>query len=83
LICLAVKGSLLDAYSQFPALAGVDPLLQGELGPQYGRRNEATIQAGYLVKGFMEGQGYQEMGTVNKRPRMTPRIASPEDVTFA
>jgi hypothetical protein len=45
-----------------PALAGVDPLLQFELGSQYGRHNEATIQAGYLVKGFMVGQGYEEIG---------------------
>ena len=45
-----------------PALADVDPLLQAELGPQYSRHNEATIQAGYLVKGFMVGQGFEETG---------------------
>lgn len=48
-----------------PALAGVDPLLQVELGSQYCRHNEATIQAGYLVKGFMVGQGYEEIGSAS------------------
>jgi hypothetical protein len=60
-----IKAMVEATHRGSPALAGVDPLLQGELGPQYGRHNEATIQAGYLVKGFMEGQGYKEMGTAS------------------
>jgi hypothetical protein len=48
-----------------PALAGVDPLLQAGLGSQYSRHNDATVQAGYLVKGFMVGQGYEEMGSAS------------------
>jgi hypothetical protein len=53
--------AMLEATRQgLPALAGVDPLLQAGLGDKYSRHNDATVQAGYLVKGFMEGLGYQE-----------------------
>ena len=54
--------AMLEATRQgLPALAGVDPLLQAALGDKYSRHNEATVQAGYLVKGFMVGQGYEEI----------------------
>jgi hypothetical protein len=55
------RRAMLDAVGRgLPALAGVDPLLQKELGPNYSKYNDATIQAGYLVNGFMEGLGYKK-----------------------
>jgi len=59
---IGIKAMMEATHRGSPALAGVDPLLRAELGSQYSRHNEATIQAGYLVKGFMVGQGYEEMG---------------------
>ncbi len=46
-----------------PALAGVDPLLSGELGIDYCAHNEATIQAGYLVNNMMEQEGFIAVGS--------------------
>lgn len=46
-----------------PALAGVDPLLATALGDDYGKHNEATIQAGYLVTNMMEQSGYKQAGS--------------------
>ncbi len=43
-----------------PALAGVDPLLSAALGADYGKHNEATIQAGYLVAKLMQQLGYSD-----------------------
>ena len=59
---VGIKAMMEATHRGSPALAGVDPLLQAELGSQYSRHNEATVQAGYLVKGFMVGQGYEEVG---------------------
>jgi hypothetical protein len=45
-----------------PALAGVGPLLKHALATDYGRHNEATIQAGYLVTNLMQQLGFVEIG---------------------
>ena len=45
-----------------PALAGVDPILEAELGDDYRRTYEATIQAGYLVAQMMGQSGYEKSG---------------------
>jgi hypothetical protein len=46
-----------------PALAGVDPFLATALDSDYGKHNEATIQAGYLVTNMMEQSGYKQAGS--------------------
>jgi hypothetical protein len=46
-----------------PALAGVDPLLAKALGKGYGKHNEATVQAGYLLTNMMEQSGYKQAGS--------------------
>jgi hypothetical protein len=43
-----------------PALAGVDPLLRNALGADYGKHNEATVQAGFLIADLMRQAGYRE-----------------------
>lgn len=43
-----------------PALSGVDPLLRAALGADYGKHNEATVQAGYLVAKLMQQLGYND-----------------------
>ena len=42
-----------------PALEAVDPMLAHALGENYGKENEATIQAGYLVTMCMRELGYE------------------------
>ena len=57
--------AMLEAVNEgLPALAGVEPLLQAELGNDYNKHNEATVQAGYLVTGFMQGLGYEKVRSV-------------------
>jgi hypothetical protein len=55
------RAAALKATEQgLPALAGVDPLLQDMLGADYGKHNEATVQAGYLVANLMRQAGYDD-----------------------
>ena len=55
------RAAALKAAEQgLPALAGVDPLLQAALGANYGKHNEATVQAGYLVANLMRQAGYDD-----------------------
>ncbi len=42
------------------ALAGIDPLLQRILGPDYENTYESTIQAGYLTAKMMRRLGYED-----------------------
>jgi hypothetical protein len=51
-----------------PPLAGVDPLIAAELGAKYGKHNESTIQAGFLVARRMEALGLRK-GTQRTLPR--------------
>ena len=57
------KAAFEATESGLPALAGVDPLLATALGKDYGKHNEATIQAGYLVTNMMEQSGYKQAGS--------------------
>ncbi len=57
------SAALAAVRAGIPALAGVDPLLQAELGNVYGPGNEATSQAGYLVNNMMGQEGYIEDGS--------------------
>ncbi len=43
-----------------PALEAVDPMLAAALGSNYGKHNEATIQAGYLVAMRMRELGFEK-----------------------
>lgn len=45
-----------------PAMAGIDPLLQAELGVDYGPHNQGTNTAGYLVGQLMQSLGYKKVG---------------------
>ncbi|ABD05313.1 hypothetical protein RPB_0602 [Rhodopseudomonas palustris HaA2] len=51
-----------------PALEGIDPLLLAALGVDYGKHNDTTINAGYLVAQMMRSQGYQLSGRKGKLP---------------
>ena len=55
-----IEAMLVAVSKGLPALAGVDPMLREALGSDYSKDNEATIQAGYLVTGAMEGLGYKK-----------------------
>lgn len=54
---------VLDAQNAgLPPLAGIDPLLQDELGKDYSAENEATCQAAHLVTKLMEQKlGYRKL----------------------
>lgn len=59
----AGKAAAIEATSKGrPALAGVDPLLKAEMGDDYAKSYEATIQAGYLVRKLMDTLGYEKSG---------------------
>jgi hypothetical protein len=45
-----------------PAMAGVDPLLQAELGVDYGPHNQGTQTAGWIVGQLMQSLGYKKVG---------------------
>jgi hypothetical protein len=54
------KKAMLSAVSNGrPALEAVDSMLAEALGANYGKENEATIQAGYLVTMRMRDLGYE------------------------
>jgi hypothetical protein len=42
-----------------PALAGVEPMIVGQMGARYGSFSMMTVTAGSLVGGLMLGQGYK------------------------
>ncbi len=44
----------------WPALAGIDPLLQEALGSDYGPRNRGTIKAGEITGALMRSLGYKK-----------------------
>jgi len=44
-----------------PAMAGVDPLLQAELGVDYGSHNWGTVIAGSIVGELMQSLGYRNV----------------------
>jgi hypothetical protein len=50
-----------------PALEGIDPLLQSELGDDYRKTYEATAQAGYVLAGRMRKLGYLDSGSARLR----------------
>ncbi len=65
----AGEQAALQAHAdQLPPLAGVDPLLKEALGFEYGRDNEATVQAGFLVTDLMRQLGYELSGKSKKLP---------------
>jgi hypothetical protein len=45
-----------------PAMAGIDPLLQADLGEQYHPHDQATMNAGFIVGGLMRHLGYVDGG---------------------
>jgi hypothetical protein len=57
----AGEAAMLSMVSRgIPPIAAVDPLISRELGAKYGKHNESTIQAGYLVARRMEAMGLQK-----------------------
>jgi hypothetical protein len=59
---IGIQAMLKATEAGLPALGGVDPLLQAELANDYSKLNEATVQAGYLVKKVMVSMGYKPVG---------------------
>jgi hypothetical protein len=58
------KTAALEATAQgLPALAGIDPLLVDALGKDYGKHNEATAQAGFVLTNMMRQLGYENGGS--------------------
>lgn len=45
-----------------PAMAGVDPLLQADLGTQYNAESMGTMNAGFIVAELMRHLGYVDAG---------------------
>jgi len=45
-----------------PALAGIDPMLQAELGMQYSPHDMGTMNAGYIVGELMRHLGFVDAG---------------------
>jgi hypothetical protein len=57
------KQALVNATEAgFPALSGVDPILQQELGLKYGPHDPGTASAGSLVAQVMRHLGYEQAG---------------------
>lgn len=44
----------------WPAMAGIDPLLQESLGSDYGPHNRGTIKAGEITGALMRSLGYKK-----------------------
>lgn len=51
-----------------PALAGVDPLLAAEFPADYGKHNQTTDWAGYLVAEVMRSMGFKQLQKKGKLP---------------
>lgn len=57
------KKAAIEAQEKgLPPLAGVDSLLQTELGNDYRRDNDGTVQAGYLVTNLMRQLKFEDAG---------------------
>lgn len=57
------EAALLAADQGLPAMAGIDPLLQEALGPDYGKHNLTTAIAGDRVAYLMREMGFREDGS--------------------
>ncbi|PVE25652.1 hypothetical protein DC522_04875 [Microvirga sp. KLBC 81] len=63
------KRAALAAVKQgLPPLAFIDSLLKEALGSDYGKHNEDTAQAGYLVTNLMRQMGYKPVGSAPLPP---------------
>lgn len=51
-----------------PAMTGVEPFLTGRLGLSYAKRQDATKQAGTLVRKMMERRGFMLTGKKGNMP---------------
>jgi hypothetical protein len=56
------KAALEATEKGLPALAGVEGLIVGQLGNQYGPHDGGTLNAGYIQAGLMRHLGYVEDG---------------------
>jgi hypothetical protein len=64
-IIWSVEGKALAieaAANGFPAMAGVDPLLQKMMPERYGREYQGTMNAGHIVADLMRFLGYEKVG---------------------
>lgn len=52
----------------WPALAGVDPMLAEEFPTDYGKHNQTTDWAGHLVADLMRDLGYKKLEKQGKTP---------------
>jgi len=55
-----------------PAVAGIDPLLQADLGDRYQKHDQGTMNAGFYVAELMRHLGYKAAG---KKPCTSDCIA--------
>ena len=51
---------------RLPALAGVDPLLQAELGVDYTRDNQVTMNTAWLVAQEIHAMGFVDAGSARQ-----------------
>jgi hypothetical protein len=58
-----IKAAVLATNLGEPALSGVDPLFEKELGAEYSKANQVTMNAGFVVTGLMREMGYEEAGS--------------------
>src|SRR5579872_1686719 len=58
----------------YPALCGVDVVLQQRMGDRYGSRHTDTADAGDLVKKMMEREGYRTAGHGSCPPEWKCRV---------
>ncbi|KAA2236802.1 hypothetical protein [Salinarimonas soli] len=64
---------ILATEQGLPALAGVEPLLVSQMGDDYAKTYEATIQAGYVVTQMMKANGFRK--TNQNRPMPSESVA--------
>ena len=66
--CEAVAAAITATQAGLPAMAGVEPFLVLRFGLSYGKRYEATVQAGYLVGKMMDRLGFLRTGRKGSMP---------------
>lgn len=70
------KAAALEAtHKGLPAVSGVDPLLQQDLGDQYHKHNQGTMNAGFYVAELMRHLGYRAAGRAPCSPDCVAKTA--------
>ena len=59
-----------------PAMALVDPLIQAKMGARYGREQQGTVNAGFIVAELMRSLGYEKEGEGPLPPNCVAKTAA-------